>query len=80
MADDIEWVWASIQDGCADGGARERYHQVDGQLLWRKLRDLPYAGKLAVVDVAERFWARSDEGRKVMDVVKEGQSQPPSAE
>lgn len=34
--------------------------EVDGDALMRKISDLPFCGLLAIVDAAERFWARDD--------------------
>ena len=47
---------AQIEDAIALDDADKR-HAVDGEALLRKLRNLTYAEKLAVVDIVDRFWA-----------------------
>jgi len=54
------WVISAVEVGIADSirlDALDEKWQVDGAALLRKLQALDYAGKLAVVDRAEKFWA-----------------------
>ncbi len=42
-------------------GAAEKWH-VDGPALMKKLKELSYAEKLALIDAAERWWNRAARG------------------
>lgn len=60
-AGSVAWCWAEVSDACTLNGAAEKWG-VDGAALVSRLQALDYAGLVAVVDVAERFWAAHSRG------------------
>lgn len=52
------WAIYSVMDLIADGGAER--HGADAEALKAKLSALDEAGIIALIDAAERFWARED--------------------
>lgn len=53
-------VWAEIADAGRLSGAGARWGVEDVDDLAARIRDLPYAGTVALVDAVERFWARPE--------------------
>lgn len=59
----------SVADGTTMDGMGEKW-AVDGLDLARRIDALPFAGKIAILDTAERFWALgAKEGESYPDVV-----------
>lgn len=64
----IATVWADVADAIQMDGLADKWH-VDGPALVERLQALPYAGLVAVVDVAERFWAHADNSQPNEDLL-----------
>lgn len=55
----VSLLWALVDDACSADNLDTKWG-VNGAELVTKLRALSLAETIAVVDAAERFWARSD--------------------
>ena len=47
----------NVHDGCDLNGLGDKWEVPEWRGLVTRLADLPFAGQIAVVDAAERFWA-----------------------
>jgi len=65
-ASTVAVAWAEVADHINLNGADHAW-DIDGPALITKLQSLDYAGLVAVVDVAERFWSR--EGASISDIL-----------
>ena len=62
-------LWAEVEDGIKLDGLAEKW-SVDGPALVAKIKALNDIQSLALVDAAERFWVRHDEG-ELKEIVKQ---------
>lgn len=58
----IPHIAANVEDNINLNGAAERFGVADGAALVEEIENLSTAGKWALLDVAERFWAASEKG------------------
>ena len=58
----LQLVYANIEDSLADG--LDKKWKVDSKELVKKLRALTYAENVTLVDAAERWWSRVENGEQ----------------
>ncbi len=68
-ANNARMLWAEVEDGCSLEGLAEKW-EVDGPALVEKLKQLNDVQALAVVDAAEGFWTKHDQG-DMREIVRE---------